>query len=221
MPPSRCTSTTRAIPPRIASRWRAQPTAVCMPSAWHGKTSPAGTTDSTRRLTGATPSPSSSPVPAATARHLESVVHPRCQDLLLLPSGRPPSSNRRCGSTGRRRWSSGPAARGLLDLDRRDGTRHVRAHDRRQCLDDDHELGCTAPVAALGHVDGDDDRHDAAVRLTSGTAVRRRRAAIRTRNRRAPGLRDRSGLSRRLDRVQPCGHGASAWTCGAPASCHR
>ena len=106
---------------------------------------------------------------------------------------------------------------GLLDVDRRDGTRHVRTHDRRQCLDDDRELGCTAPLAALGDVDRHDDGHDAPVRLTSGAPVRRHRATIRTGNGWAPDLRAHSGLSHRLDGVQPRGNRASAWTCGAPA----
>ena len=64
-------------------------------------------------------------------------------------------------------------------MDRRDGTRHVRTHDRRQRLDDDHELGSAAPVAALGNVDRHDDGHDAPVRLTLGIlygAIARRSA---------------------------------------------
>ena len=59
------------------------------------------------------------------------------------------------------------------------------------------------------------------IRLTSGAAVRRHRATIRSGNGRAPDLRAHSRLSRRLDRVQPRGNRASAWTCGAPALSHR
>ena len=74
----------------------------------------------------------------------------------------------RCGRPRDRRGPPGPAARSLLDVDRRHGTRHVRTDDRRQRLDDDGEQGCAALVAALGNVDRHDDGHDAAVRLTPG-----------------------------------------------------
>ena len=60
--PSRCISTTRDTPPRIASRSRTPRRAACAPSGSRGKTRAAGTTGSTRRLPGAvTRSSSASP----------------------------------------------------------------------------------------------------------------------------------------------------------------
>ena len=55
--PSRCTSTTPVIQPRIVSPWHGPREVVCRPSVWPGRTRAAGTMDSMRRLPGAAPEP--------------------------------------------------------------------------------------------------------------------------------------------------------------------
>ena len=100
----------------------------------------------------------------------------------------------------------------LLDLDRCDGARHVRADDGRECLDDDVALGCPASAAAVGDVDRHDDRHDAAVRVTADPAVWRRRPPLGTTNRDPSDLRTRRRVPPRLGRVQSWRDRASART---------
>ena len=111
----------------------------------------------------------------------------------------------RIGAAGRPRGRANPPRRragGLVALDRRDGARHVRLDDRAERVDDDAQLGCVASAAALGHVGGHDDRHDAAVRFAAGAVVRRRRTTIPGRDSDAPHLRAHRGLSVHLGAVQ-------------------
>ncbi len=217
MPPSRCTSTTRAILLRIASRWRArqQPRACPRPGMGRRKRQEQRAVCAVFLAQRVAHLPRE---PGATASSARFVVHPSMPGP-ATPAERPPTIVERalrhdrapiCGPPG-------PAARVLLDVDRRDGPRHVRTHDRRQCVDDDGGLGRTAPVAALGNVDRHDGGHDAPVGLTAGAPVRCQRATIRTRNGWPPDPCARSRLSGRLDGVQPRGDRASAWTRGAPA----
>ena len=63
----------------------------------------------------------------------------RCSDPAEHP--RPQSSDPRCARTVPRSSAAGPGTADVLDMDRRDGARHVRSDDRSQRVDDDRGLG--------------------------------------------------------------------------------
>ena len=134
-------------------------------------------TDGPRRSPGATRSASSPRAPAATA---SSSRLPSSESVDARPaSAAAPADHRRTCAAGPTRATAVVLLVLLpvvcwtwIAVMARD---MYRTDDRRQRLDDDGELGWTAPVAALGDVDRHDDGHDAAVRLTPGPGVQRQR----------------------------------------------